>query len=169
MSATDARHGTTVKWSSPQANRWMGLNRIGIAMAGRSTVQKRIAYKIAPQRQAKHALTQRSLRAGRYYASSSALGLVCVSRPSHASTYILMSYRRRRISSSITSTSSGLQIQSSSKMTTGQPRPPKDPQATEMCSTAAREGGKQRVGDCVDHGKCVSLIHKPISRVPKQC
>jgi hypothetical protein len=119
-------------------------------------------YKNAPQRQAKCALAQRSLRAGRYNTSSSAPGLVRVSCPCHASTNILESLRRRRVSSMITSTSSCPQIQSSSKMTSGQPRPPKDLQATEMCSTAARDGGTAEGRGCVYHGKYVSSIHKPI-------
>lgn len=57
-------------------------------MVSKSTDSKKMEYKKAPQIQAKYALAQHSLRAGRCYTSSTDLGLVWVSCPCHASTNV---------------------------------------------------------------------------------
>lgn len=51
----------------------------------REVQKKKMEYKIAPQKTGE-VCTRTHSRVGRYYASSTDLGLVKVSRPSHAST-----------------------------------------------------------------------------------
>ena len=76
--ATIARHGTTIKWSSPQANdRW---GRLGLGWRWRASrrVQKKRWSTRKRLRNRRSTHSTRSLRAWRYYASSSILGLVSV-------------------------------------------------------------------------------------------
>jgi hypothetical protein len=76
--ATIARHGTTIKWSSPQANdRWGGLGS-GLRWRASRRVQKKRGSTRWRLRDRRSMHSTRSLRAWRYYASSSILGLVGV-------------------------------------------------------------------------------------------
>jgi hypothetical protein len=65
----------------------MGEDWAGIAMGAvrRGSSKKKIEDKIAPQKTGE-VCTHTHSRVGRYYASSTDLGLVIVSRPGHAST-----------------------------------------------------------------------------------
>lgn len=78
VSATVTRHGTTLKWSSPQASDGWGCSGVGLRWgAERQVSKKKKDGKKAPQKQARHALT-RTRRVGRFYASNAALGLASV-------------------------------------------------------------------------------------------
>jgi len=80
------RHGTTIKWSSPQAKDVWGWIELGLRWGQYDGKFKKMReYKIAPQKTGE-VCTHTHSRVGRYYASSTDLGLVMVSRPGHAST-----------------------------------------------------------------------------------
>jgi hypothetical protein len=121
--ATIARHGTTMKWSSPQANdRWGGIgSRLQWWVSRRVQKKRWSARWRLRDRRSMH--STRSLRAWRYYASSSILGLAWVSCPSIASSEIQGTHHRCRFVEN-SSTSSYKQSRGSSTMTTGQHRPP---------------------------------------------